>query len=60
MKYFIAFIAGFGLRSVFSYVSFYGIEGTVYWFLDIGYLVEGVLTLDWYLISRCFDTLFLI
>lgn len=60
MRYVVAFILGFTLRSILSYLHFYSLSGVVYWFIDLGQLVEGLLTLDWYLISRCFATLFLV
>jgi len=58
-RFIIGIIAGIYLRSLASYISFYGIIGSIHWFKDMGELVKGLLTLDYYLISRCFTTLFL-
>ena len=58
-KFIIGMVAGIYLRSIASYISFYGAVGGVHWFKDLGELVKGLITLDWYLISRCFTTLFI-
>ncbi len=58
-KILIGIVMGIYLRSIASYLYFYGAVGCVYWWIDLGELVHGLLTWDMYLISRCFTSLFL-